>query len=303
MRLRGLVGFVVFVSEITIVRSWSEADESRRISQIKAEENRVFEMQMGGKNPFGRSPSMYSEERESWSRHGRREHYDPMTQAYQNGHYSDYPTRSIYPPSSPVHRVPIESRLDATYAAKLKSSPQQSDIAILEKRTKNWCFHCASPWHSIGADNQQAIRNLLEIRRARFPSSEFIRSDCSSPKNVSSLPKQDCAHSYCQSLVLTDHDSATSLTIRGCAERLGAIEEREMEKRGDNTCKKLHPTVDIQECICKNRKFCYAGSKRNFGYEENEEATFYRRLSSASNRVLNGHSILIAIFAIVFIKP
>jgi hypothetical protein len=85
---------------------------------------------------------------------------------------------------------------------------------------------------------QQAVRNLLDIRRARFPSTSYVRADCSHPKNVSDLPKQQCSIGYCQTLVLTDHDSATALTIRGCAEKLGAIDERELEKRGDNTCKK-----------------------------------------------------------------
>ncbi|KAI6217476.1 hypothetical protein M3Y99_01765200 [Aphelenchoides fujianensis] len=229
---------------LNAVRSspWSEADESRRIAQIKAEESRVFEMQMKGQNPFVAGGAYGSEE--SWG---------------------------LNAPGSPVHRVPIESR-----AAELRSAPPP-ETAILEKRTKNWCFHCASPWHSIGADGQRAVQNLLEIRRARFPAAAFIRSDCSSPKNISALPKQECLYSHCETLVLTDHNSGwfshPLLTIRGCAENLGAMDERELEKRGDNTCKKLHQSVDIQECICKGRKYCYAGSKRNFGYEEDDEAT------------------------------
>jgi hypothetical protein len=32
--------------------------------------------------------------------------------------------------------------------------------------------------------------------------------------------------------------SASSLTIRGCAEKFGAVDEKEFEKRGDNVCKK-----------------------------------------------------------------
>ncbi|CAD5234097.1 unnamed protein product [Bursaphelenchus xylophilus] len=36
---------------------WTEADESRRIAQLKQEESRVFEMQMRGQNPFAGNPS------------------------------------------------------------------------------------------------------------------------------------------------------------------------------------------------------------------------------------------------------
>ncbi|CAD5234095.1 unnamed protein product [Bursaphelenchus xylophilus] len=122
---------------------------------------------------------------------------------------------------------------------------------------------------------QRAIQNLLDIRRGKYPNKEFITPDCSQPRNISALRKQDCAMSYCETLTLTDHNTASSFTIRGCAEKLGAVDDSVMEKRGDNTCKKLHDSVDLQECICKSRKFCYTGPKRrNLGYSEEAEATF-----------------------------
>jgi hypothetical protein len=82
---------------------------------------------------------------------------------------------------------------------------------MIEVKTKTWCYHCASPWNLINSDMQQAMRNLLEIRRARFPANSYVRVDCSQPKNVSDLPKQECAIGYCQTLVLTDHDSGEYL--------------------------------------------------------------------------------------------
>lgn len=56
---------------------------------------------------------------------------------------------------------------------------------------------------------RQAMRNLLDLRRAQMPSSSLTRADCSSPAraNISTLPKQECVYSYCQTLVLTDHDT------------------------------------------------------------------------------------------------
>lgn len=137
---------------------------------------------------------------------------------------------------SPVHRVPIESR--PSYTSELRSGSPTNVKTVVEVKSKTWCFHCASPWNLINSDMQQAMRNLLDIRRARFPASSYVRVDCSHPKNVSDLPKQQCSIGYCQTLVLTDHDSASALTIRGCAEKFGAVDEREMERRADNTCKK-----------------------------------------------------------------
>ncbi|CAD5230075.1 unnamed protein product [Bursaphelenchus okinawaensis] len=132
-----------------------------------------------------------------------------------------------------------------------------------------------TPWSAMSSDMQKVIHNLLDIRRGKYPAKEFIRSDCSQPRNVSALKKQDCALSYCETLILTDHNTASSFTIRGCAEKLGAIDDSYMERRGDNVCKKLHNSVDIQECICKNRKYCYTGpQRRNLGYSEEAEASF-----------------------------
>jgi hypothetical protein len=109
-------------------------------------------------------------------------------------------------PGTPVHRVPIESR-PQSYTAELRSGPPIQTVA---EKTKSWCFYCATPWNLVNSDMQQAMRNLLEIRRSRFPPTSFIRADCSNPKNVSALPRQECTLGYCQTLTLIDHDSGRS---------------------------------------------------------------------------------------------
>ena len=52
---------------------------------------------------------------------------------------------------------------------------------------------------------QLAIQNLLDIRRAKFPK-DAVTADCHNPANIRTLPKQQCKHSYCQTLVLTEHE-------------------------------------------------------------------------------------------------
>uniref|UniRef100_A0A0K0D4S4 protein-tyrosine-phosphatase n=1 Tax=Angiostrongylus cantonensis TaxID=6313 RepID=A0A0K0D4S4_ANGCA len=50
--------------------------------------------------------------------------------------------------------------------------------------------------------------------------------------------------------------------LRGCAESFGAIDTKFMEQQEDNGCVRLHDILDIKECICKSRKYCYAGRGR-----------------------------------------
>uniref|UniRef100_A0A914UY78 Protein-tyrosine-phosphatase n=1 Tax=Plectus sambesii TaxID=2011161 RepID=A0A914UY78_9BILA len=109
-----------------------------------------------------------------------------------------------------------------------------------------WCYHCASPMHSVSEDMQTAIRAFLKIRRTDYPK-KAVHPECTNPRNLTSLSKQYCMHSYCQTLVLTDHDTASLFTIRGCAEEFGAINEEVLDRQGDNSCHRLHDKLDIQE--------------------------------------------------------
>ncbi|KAI6191873.1 hypothetical protein M3Y97_00274800 [Aphelenchoides bicaudatus] len=287
------VGLVLLLT-VPSWAAWTEQDESRRIAQLKQQESRAFEMQMRGQNPFvAGSNNGYYGSQSYYGQNGMYDNYqNSMSAAYQNGHYSSYPEKPINTQESAVHKVPIESR--KAHASELRADKPANVQTVVEVKTKTWCYHCASPWQSINADMQQAMRNLLEIRRARFPATSYVRADCSHPKNVSDLPKQQCSIGYCQTLVLTDHDSASALTIRGCAEKFGAVDEREFERRADNTCKKLHQTVDIQECICRNRKYCYSGSARDYGYKEEAETNFYKCVKShTSSTVSSSLAILL----------
>uniref|UniRef100_A0A915CR65 Uncharacterized protein n=1 Tax=Ditylenchus dipsaci TaxID=166011 RepID=A0A915CR65_9BILA len=104
--------------------------------------------------------------------------------------------------------------------------------------SNNWCFHCASAWSSIPSEMQQVVRNLLEVRRSVYPPKEFVTNSCTRPKNIDSLARQSCLYSYCQTLILTDHETGSAFTLRGCAENFGAIEVELLRRRGDNTCKR-----------------------------------------------------------------
>lgn len=54
---------------------------------------------------------------------------------------------------------------------------------------------------------QKVVRNLFDMRRAQFPQNEFVLKKCTNPgKNLDVLPRQECFHSYCQTLILTDHE-------------------------------------------------------------------------------------------------
>jgi hypothetical protein len=59
---------------------------------------------------------------------------------------------------------------------------------------------------------QRVVRNLLEVRRAAFPS-EVVTSHCTNPAahahqgGLDRLGRQRCQYSHCQTLVLTDHNA------------------------------------------------------------------------------------------------
>uniref|UniRef100_A0A915B0Y4 Protein Wnt n=2 Tax=Parascaris univalens TaxID=6257 RepID=A0A915B0Y4_PARUN len=144
----------------------------------------------------------------------------------------------------------------------------EEDILVASTATTpseqtNWCYHCATPLSRVHPNLRRAIEMLLSLRRTSYPS-DVVTAECTEPKNLSQLAIEQCRHPHCQTLILTDHDAGSAFTIRGCAERFGAINERMLEARGDNTCQRLHDKLDIQECICRYRKYCYPGAERAF---------------------------------------
>lgn len=72
---------------------------------------------------------------------------------------------------------------------------------------KHWCFQCVSSWNTISSDMRQVVLNLLELRRTIPPGSQVVVSDCTQPRLLDALPRQTCKYSYCQTLVLTDHET------------------------------------------------------------------------------------------------
>lgn len=79
--------------------------------------------------------------------------------------------------------------------------------------------------------------------------------------------------------------SGVSFAMRGCAEHFGAVNEPMLEARGDNTCVKLHTNLDLFECICKHRKYCYKGSTDDrIEAASNQNPSFPAPLSSANPR-------------------
>ncbi|MCP9257028.1 hypothetical protein DINM_000254 [Dirofilaria immitis] len=160
-----------------------------------------------------------------------------------------------------------------------------------------WCYHCTSPLNIMSGNMQHAIEKFLRIRRTVYPAHvKNIR--CAEPRNLTELAVEYCRYSYCQTLILMDHDTGTSFTIRGCAETFGAINERLLDTRSDNTCQKLHEQLDIQECICRQRRYCYPGAKRRiFGASAN---SLFKSSSSTHKIVSLFYGILIIYLKFIF---
>lgn len=251
----------IFFSGLTFqqtdsVVKWTEKDDARRIEQIKKDERRLYEQQMGMK-VFS---SMY-------------------TSQESTNKFTDY-DQNIANHVKSTSSLPEEANknaLNIKYEAK-KLSDRFSNQTVL-RREKNWCFSCASPLNSVSDEMQKVIRNLLEVRRAFYPF-EAVMNDCTNPKSLDKLSRQECQYSFCQSLVLTDHNLGSAFTLRGCAEYLGAVDLRLLKKRADNSCKKLHQFVDIQECICEKRKYCYSGPERSF-------ASKFSKMEDWTGRLIN----------------
>uniref|UniRef100_A0A914HFH5 protein-serine/threonine phosphatase n=1 Tax=Globodera rostochiensis TaxID=31243 RepID=A0A914HFH5_GLORO len=214
---------------------WTEQDDAKRIAKIKADEKRLFEEQMGIK-------------------------LAPSTGGGTSGEGIIADEEIDRPPTSP--------KLHHAQSFKQHYQQMSADQSIFNSTINRrpadlWCFHCASPWNAISEPMQRVIKNLLEIRRAEYPAAQMMRRDCVEPKDLDGLPRQICrGYSHCQTLILTDHGSGSAFTMRGCAERFGAVDVHVLARRGDNMCKRLHEKVDIQECICERRKYCHAGAER-----------------------------------------
>nr|CDQ04652.1 Bm2269 [Brugia malayi] len=110
-----------------------------------------------------------------------------------------------------------------------------------------WCYHCTSPLNIMGGNMQHAIEKFLRIRRTVYPI-HVKSSRCSEPRNLTELAVEYCRHPYCQTLILTDHDTGWFLII-------SFIILKKIFFR-------LHEQLDIQECICRHRRYCYPGAKR-----------------------------------------
>lgn len=78
-------------------------------------------------------------------------------------------------------------------------------IFVNGSQVVNWCFQCSSPMKILSEPMQQAIQNLLDVRRSQMPKGSIVY-DCHQPANIKTLPKVQCLHSYCQTLVLTEHE-------------------------------------------------------------------------------------------------
>nr|CAD2129015.1 unnamed protein product [Meloidogyne enterolobii] len=224
----------IFYSLINSVYNWSEQDEAKRIAQIKEDEKRIFEFQTGQKLP----PNLIINQDIPQNLFSQNEYF----QKQQN--------------------LLIEERQKFSLITKQNES-YQGVFTSKDFQQINWCFYCASPLNILSEKMQRVVKNLLSVRRAQFPSSEAITRECTNPKNLDLLPRQTCSgYSHCQTLVLTDHNAGNSFILRGCAERFGAVDPEVLAKRKDNSCQRLHDQVDIQECICEKRKYCYSGIER-----------------------------------------
>ncbi|CAI4224091.1 unnamed protein product [Auanema sp. JU1783] len=144
---------------------------------------------------------------------------------------------------------------------RLLSEPSLDTSSVIQEE-EHWCYHCTSPIDHLSTAMKKTIREFLKLRRTVYPT-EVATPECVSARNFSKLHKQTCKHRYCQTLALVDQDEGASFVLRGCAENFGAINSKQLDEQAENTCTKLHKKVDIRECICKERKYCYANDKNS----------------------------------------
>jgi len=167
--------------------------------EIKKEERRLFEKEMGGM----KLPDMYdslSVEDSSWQRH----------RGLQYAKIGQQPTQSLQRSAA----APLIPTIETTTTRVSSSHNQQQSPRFQNSSMENWCFFCASPWSSVSVEMQRVIRNLLELRRSHYPT-DAVNRGCTSPKDLDMLARQKCLYRYCQTLVLTDHNSGNFINTFG----------------------------------------------------------------------------------------
>lgn len=238
---------IYLVPLIAATPHWSEQDEQDRISAIIAAEKRMFDEEMKSqqasrpRNDY--RPTYRAEDLPDQDEYDRR-HQGLGRQDYRGAG------------GGRRERVRTTTTTETPSYEALSSSRESS------RSSDNWCYFCASPLSMLSSNSRKAVQQFLDIRRTSF-TKEAVTRECLSPKNFTALQKQECKHRFCQTLVLIDHEEASSFVMRGCAEHFGAINAEILEARDDNSCKRLHDKLDIRECICKDRKSCYSGRERS----------------------------------------
>uniref|UniRef100_A0A915J4F9 Uncharacterized protein n=1 Tax=Romanomermis culicivorax TaxID=13658 RepID=A0A915J4F9_ROMCU len=120
------------------------------------------------------------------------------------------------------------------------------------------CVHCATPRGVLKKDNMQtAMDQLFEIRGSHFPYT-VIHPNCSNPKNIeSSIPyRETCKFPFCYQITFNDKEGKP-LMIRGCAETFMATGNLK-RSTSDFHCRRIHETLDIRECYCRNSPACFS---------------------------------------------
>ncbi|VDN04577.1 unnamed protein product [Thelazia callipaeda] len=253
---------------------WTEQDEARRIQQAEEME---YEMEQRSQSA---SAKLYDNAQQQSYYH------NPITESYPLNKRTLSATKMTFSPN-----IASKNKESNDWVKNSNSNPNSNNPKDLLQQGKvvtkeifiqfkilsvqknkglkifavedHWCYHCASPLSTVSGGMRRAIEKLLQIRRTAYPAN--VRNPrCSEPRNLTDLAVERCRHPYCQTLILTDHGTGAAFAIRGCAETFGGINEDLLKSRGDNTCLRLHDQLDIQECICKSRRYCYPGAERHF---------------------------------------
>ncbi|VBB30301.1 unnamed protein product, partial [Acanthocheilonema viteae] len=146
---------------------WTEQDEARRIQQIMEAEEMEYEMEQ-------------------------------RSQSAINGINDGDTVREDY------HNYPIIE----PYQYKKETLPTVTFSSVITTTSDNtyWCYHCTSPLSVMSGNMQRAIEKFLRIRRTVYPV-QVKNMRCSEPRNLTELAVQHCRHPYCQTLILTDHET------------------------------------------------------------------------------------------------
>ncbi|CAJ0938070.1 unnamed protein product, partial [Mesorhabditis belari] len=220
------------------VHLWNEDDETQRIQMIMDEEKRYYDDEL--------KPATQMKYKQSSVYGGVSRQYDLKRRQPE--------------PTYDYDMAVQQPKAEALRGEKSRSKYAEQD----EMDGGNWCYSCATPLGMLSPEMQTSVRNFLDVRRTEYPRDKINR-ECAEGKNVSKIVREKCLHRYCQTLVLTDHNQGASFVLRGCAENFGAVNVKQFEQLEENHCKSLHKNLDMRECICKNRHFCFSGSSRRRG--------------------------------------